>query len=114
MLCERFKICNSTITSIKKNEKEIREDCLNRGKKRSRQGKFDELENYLVEWFIEKRRQNLPINGPILCAKASEFSKMCLDESCKNFKPSNGWLGRFKKRNNIRWKKWVVKRVALI
>lgn len=30
---------------------------------------------------------------------------MCLDETCRGFKPSNGWLGRFKKRHNIEWKK---------
>ncbi len=30
---------------------------------------------------------------------------MCLDESCRGLKPSNGWLGRFKKRHNIEWKK---------
>jgi hypothetical protein len=30
---------------------------------------------------------------------------MCLDESCRGLKPSNGWLGRFKKRHNIEWTK---------
>ena len=63
------------------------------------------MENYLVEWFLDKRQLNVPINGPILMAKANEFASMCLDVRCRDFKPSNGWLGRFKKRNNISWRK---------
>ena len=39
-------------------------------------------------------------------AKSVEFASMCRDASCKDFKPSNGWLGRFKKRNNISWPKF--------
>ena len=48
---------------------------------------------------------NIPINGPLLSSKAKDFSAMCMDESCKTFKPTNGWLGRFKKRHNISWQK---------
>ena len=42
----------------------------------------------------------------LLCIfKAVDLAAMCLDESSKNFKPTNGWIGRFKKRHNINWHK---------
>ena len=45
------------------------------------------------------------INGPIFCSKAVDLAAMCLNESSKNFKPTNDWIGRFKKRHNINWHK---------
>ena len=100
-ISKHFNICNAAVTNILKNENEIKNDCLNRDKKRNRDCKV----KYLYEWFLEKRRMNIPINGPLLSSKAIGFSAMCMDESCKTFKPTNGCLGRFKKRHNISWQK---------
>jgi hypothetical protein len=68
VLCEQFNVCNATISNIKKHEEVIRADCLKRTQKRCRLSKYDEMENYLLQWFLEKRKQNQPINGPVLCA----------------------------------------------
>ena len=104
-VCKKYGICNATITNIVKCEEEIKSDCLKRDKKRNRDCKYAELEKYLFEWFLEKRRLDVPINGPILCSKAVDLAAMCLDDSSKNFKPTNGWIGRFKEGHNINWHK---------
>ena len=40
---------------------------------------------------------NVPINGPILYSKAEQFAALLGEE----FKPTNGWLDRWKTRYNI-------------
>ena len=55
-ICKHFDICNAAVTNILKNENEIKNDCLNRDKKRNRDCKYGELEKYLYEWFLEKKK----------------------------------------------------------
>ena len=68
--------------------------------KRSRGAKHDEIDNVLVDWFRKARSKNMPITGPMLKEKAMQIAK-ALDVPQDEFKASNGWLGRFKKRNGI-------------
>jgi centromere protein B len=42
--------------------------------------------------------ENIPINGHVLWEKAT---KIALRQKIENFKASNGWLERFKKRHGI-------------
>ncbi|KAH6938412.1 hypothetical protein HPB50_009142 [Hyalomma asiaticum] len=42
-------------------------------RKRLRQGHYEELEKCLVLWLRRARNQNIPINGPLIRAKAVEF-----------------------------------------
>ena len=48
------------------------------------------------------RNKNTLINGAILSEKANLFAKM-LD--IPNFTANNGWLGRWKKKKNIKYSK---------
>jgi hypothetical protein len=61
-------------------------------------GANDELEKILLEWFQQMRSDNVPINGPILREKANEIT---LRLNIDNFKASNGWLHRFKLRQDV-------------
>ncbi|ELU05436.1 hypothetical protein CAPTEDRAFT_46694, partial [Capitella teleta] len=49
-------------------------------------------------WFKAARTKNIPLSGPILCAKAS---KLAADLGHEKFEASNGWLSRFKDRHQI-------------
>jgi hypothetical protein len=59
------------------------------------------LEQALIQWMRHVRDRNVPLTGPLLQEKAKEFSLKLGDA---NFNASNGWLDRFKKRENLDFK----------
>lgn len=69
--------------------------------KRQRPPEFPQLEEALVQWMKETLSKNIPIDGPLIRGKAEQFAKLLkLDK----FKPSNGWIEGFKKRNGLSFK----------
>jgi hypothetical protein len=54
---------------------------------------------------------NLPINGTLTKEKAIRVAERL---KLENFKASNGWLGRFKKRHGIMYKNLCGKALVLI
>ncbi|UYV68316.1 MFI2 [Cordylochernes scorpioides] len=70
--------------------------------KRDRGGEFPEIEEALFRWIRQANAMKLAINGNILKEKAILLAlKMGQD----NFEASNGWLEKFKARNNIAFKR---------
>ena len=65
--------------------------------KKCRFSKNIEVDEALLEWFKNARAKNLPITGNILSAKAEDFAALLQVD----FKITNGWLHRFKKRHDI-------------
>ena len=61
----------------------------------------DNLDKCIYKWFLSAREQNVPVNGIILKEKAVFFAK---ELDIKDFQASNGWLERWKTRNNISYK----------
>lgn len=49
-----------------------------------------------LDWFSEHRRQNIPINGPAIQAKAKEIAT---DLGMTRFVASNGWLYKWRNRH---------------
>lgn len=70
--------------------------------RRQKQPEYPEIERSLVLWFTQCRQSNIPVGGPLLIEKAQSFAKKL---NLNNFKANSGWLDRFKKRNNITFKK---------
>ena len=66
--------------------------------KSARSGK---LYKAIYKWFISVRHSGIPISASIIKQKALEFSKGL---QCDNFQASDGWLGRWKERFNVRLK----------
>lgn len=52
----------------------------------------------MFEWFEILRNRDILISRPILQAQAEKFTTQF---GVNDFKCSNGWFGRFKKRHNI-------------
>ncbi|XP_049302022.1 tigger transposable element-derived protein 6-like [Bactrocera dorsalis] len=52
-------------------------------------------------WFAKARSQKIPISGPILKAKAMEIAGKL---GVPNFKASDGWLDKWRLRNNVSFK----------
>lgn len=74
----------------------------NLSRKRKRLGKAEDVEGALLDWFKNARLKKIPISRGILSEKAEHFAQMM---GVENFTPSNGWLTRWKQRNNIVFRK---------
>ncbi|GBM62425.1 Tigger transposable element-derived protein 4 [Araneus ventricosus] len=66
-----------------------------------RKTETSEIDEVVIKWFRSARAKNIPINGVLLQEKAREVGRtLGLD----TFKPSNGWLEKFRTRHNISFK----------
>lgn len=107
-IASMFRVSQSQVSRIMKNKEAIMTQ-WNRfatpDRKRCRLGKAGALEQKLVDWYKEAKKEDLPISGPILMEKAKSIgSEMGID-----FKPSAGWLGRWKDRNGVTLKRFKDK-----
>ena len=71
-------------------------------KKKFADGKFPELESALFQWFVQKRRDNVPLSDVILQHKAQELFKTVYPSSDVEFLSSRGFVRRFRIRHGIR------------
>ena len=56
----------------------------------------------MLKWFKQCRDENISISGPLLQEKAEIYSKSL---GFSDFKASNGWLEKFKRRHDLVFKK---------
>ncbi|XP_046750601.1 tigger transposable element-derived protein 6-like [Diprion similis] len=103
-IAEEFGIPTSTLSTILKNEVDLMQKISadNLDRKRNKATEFPDLEECLIKWFKQCRDQNVSVGGPILKEKAEAFAKSLGHE---NFRASNGWLQKLKKRHNIAFRK---------
>ena len=70
--------------------------------KRSMTSNHKDVDTALLEWFKQARHNNIPINGPLLLAKANTLASVLGDTA---FKATNGFIDRWKTRHGIVFKK---------
>ena len=60
------------------------------------------IDSATFNWFLVKRKRNVPITGELIKEKAKEYA---ISQGINDFKASNGWIARFKERHLIsfRW-----------
>ena len=58
-----------------------------------KQVEFPELDDGILAWFRQTRSENLPVDRPLLKAKALELADA---SGITEFKASEGWLSKFK------------------
>lgn len=102
-LAEKFKCSLGQINGIlneTRKQQLLTEYEKSHGKRRRIVGdaKLDEL---CRQWLSAAVSKGIPVDGPILQAKAKEFAQRLTIES---FVASNGWLEKFRKRYNILFK----------
>lgn len=102
-IVKKYNLPQPTVSNIVRKRKRIENSSFGQGpnRKRMRAATFEEIDEATFKWFCEQRAVNIPINGPIICARALKFAKMMNKES---FKASNGWLENFQKRYGIVFK----------
>eukprot|EP00094_Tigriopus_californicus_P011971 TCALIF_11565-PA protein Name:"Similar to Tigd4 Tigger transposable element-derived protein 4 (Mus musculus)" AED:0.09 eAED:0.11 QI:0/-1/0/1/-1/1/1/0/119 len=81
-------VSRSLIRNIQKGEIDVNsnQDPLDK-KKRKRHGKDKQVKEALFKWFQFVRSRSAPVNGPILCQKATEIAQKLGHET---FKPTEG------------------------
>lgn len=94
LLCKLLKTREKILSSVQNNSK------LDR--KRNRVGKDPEVEKALKNWFTVVRERDGRVGGDILRAKAEQLASVMGKE---NFKATNGWFSRWRKRENLVYKK---------
>lgn len=105
-LAKSLGIAYSTLQTILKQETsvELSADKLGKFAKKRKTLKtspYDDLENILMQWFKAARASKIPINGSVVKEKALEIAERL---KLQGFSASNGWIDRFKKRNNLCFK----------
>ncbi|XP_018410843.1 PREDICTED: tigger transposable element-derived protein 3-like [Nanorana parkeri] len=94
-------LSQSTISRVMKKRDEILErwnQNENPSRKRNRPFKHAKVDEALLEWLLFAKANKLPISGPILMRQAEVIAK---EIGCPQFKPSNGWLWRWKERYRL-------------
>lgn len=104
LVAEHFGIPTSTLCTILKKRKDVESKAVTGSvkRKRVRDAKFGDLEEILSEWFHQQRSQNIPIDGSILKERARDIA---LEFGYDGFTASNGWITRFQRRQEIKFKK---------
>ncbi|XP_065831030.1 tigger transposable element-derived protein 4-like [Oscarella lobularis] len=64
-----------------------------------RRSKFDSINEALYQWYLLACSRNIFVGGPILVEKGKEIARRL---GVDDFKGSNGWLEKWKKRYNLR------------
>lgn len=96
---EKLGISRGFLQNLLKNEAAIcAEDQGSSAAKRKRAGKDQDVEDALYEWFKFARSKNVPVNGPIIMQKANNIA---VDAGHDDFKATDGWFSRWKKRYGI-------------
>lgn len=105
-LAERFHCGKTQITTILKNKDQIKElfesnasGSLSQFRKRNRKSEFADVNEALYEWYQLAVSKNIYPDGSLLMEKGKEIAERL---GTTDFKASNGWLHRWKVRNNIK------------
>ncbi|GBM76084.1 Tigger transposable element-derived protein 6 [Araneus ventricosus] len=87
------------IKTIIKNRDNIQNyDSSNSCSKRLKTCVYEDVDEAVLKWIHTMRDKNVPITGPFIIEKALHFAKaLGYDE----FRGSNGWLKKFKRRHGI-------------
>ncbi|XP_046659158.1 tigger transposable element-derived protein 6-like [Homalodisca vitripennis] len=78
--------------------------------KKAKKGELQDVEEAIIKWLKQCRDKNVPVGGPILQEKPQQFAEQL---GHADFRASNGWLDRFKKRHEISFKKICGESVAV-
>lgn len=97
----KFGLSKTTISTIVSNRKKIEESVCSTKRKKIRCGKFKNVEDAVVKWVKMMRSKNIAISGTLVKTKAEYFATLL---KVDDFRATNGWLDRFKIRNDITFK----------
>ncbi|XP_008184662.1 tigger transposable element-derived protein 6-like [Acyrthosiphon pisum] len=106
VLAEKFQVGKTQIADIVSNTEEIYKAWVENGNEERKLTKLRKCEGSVIDkellvWFSKTREKNLPVSGPTIQEKAKQLAEV---HGLNDFKASNGWLEKFRKRHNISFK----------
>uniref|UniRef100_A0A8C4QLX5 HTH CENPB-type domain-containing protein n=1 Tax=Eptatretus burgeri TaxID=7764 RepID=A0A8C4QLX5_EPTBU len=103
-VCLDYALSKQTVSNIISNKDKVKEafekNATNK-KKKIRTAAHGELDEALLKWYTQIRAKGIPLNGPLLVKKAKAFAELL---NLEDFKASDGWLDKFKKRHGLKFK----------
>lgn len=104
-LAKFYGLGRATIFEMKQNRAKIEGFMKNTdfdfsGRRRLKYGDFPQVEEALMQWITHQRENNIQVSGELIQEKAKYYYKQIMKKD--DFKASNGWLDKFKKRYGIR------------
>ncbi|KAI4456038.1 hypothetical protein MML48_8g00002744 [Holotrichia oblita] len=104
-LAKYYGLGRATIFEMKQNRAKIEEFMKNTdfdfsGRRRLKYGDFPQVEEALMQWITHQRENLVQVTGELIQERAKYFYKQIMQKD--DFKASNGWLDKFKKRYGIR------------
>lgn len=106
-ISNEYGIALSTISRLKKCKTSLHEAMnmyQNNSERRSLRGTFNpKMEMALHKWYLEQKENAVPVTSCMLRLKARELHKT-IHENDLEFRASQGWMEKFKKRYGIRLK----------
>lgn len=106
-VAQMFGVGRSQISSLVKRRNEVfasinsNDISIHRKRIHSSTGKHSDINDYVYNWYKETRATGKTVTGPELQKKALEISRNIFGN--EEFKASNGWLGSFQTRHNVRF-----------
>ena len=100
----KYCIPKNTLSTWLKNKDKIFEATKkgsNSKRQRLRQGTFANLDQAMFKWLLVVRSRDVAVSALVFKTKAIEFAEKM---NVENFKASDGWLDRWKKRFNVSFK----------
>lgn len=100
-----LKISHPCLAKLLKNRTDIELGAIlndNQTRRRRRKGKEEDVEKALKQWVLEVQEKNVILNGPMLRQKAELLAR---EMGKTEFKATDGWLSRWRKRENISFMK---------
>ena len=94
---EKYGVPKNTVSIWLKNKEKLftaLEKSSNKRKK-VRESNYPDIDNVVFKWFLSQRGKSIPIDGTFIKEKAMKYAK---ELGATEFKASDGWLGRWKKR----------------
>ena len=103
---QAYGLSKTTVNTIWKNRDNLKRQFqsadFSSESKRFRSSDYKDVDAALLKWFKQVRTRNVPINGPLLMAKANALAGAL---GYTDFKASTGFLDRWKVRHSISFKK---------
>ena len=109
-LARKFNVNESTIRSIRANERKIRESAKCLGKhaekcKITRSPHIEKMEDMLIIWLQDAFHKRIPMSGDMIRAQALNYynhiQKSSANPSGDKFAASRGWFDRFRQRFSL-------------
>ena len=105
-ISEQLSLPKTTVNTIWKNRETLKRQFesseYSNDSKRFRPANHKDVDEALLQWFKQVRNNGIPVNGPLLLAKADVLAAALHDDS---FKATTGFIDQWKTRHGITFKK---------